>query len=50
VPLAEHIQISASLLDTAAAWLAEPTPTETPGGVNLNWTRRNSLIWPHPGW
>ena len=30
MPLAEHVQVSASFVDTVAAWLAEPTPSDTP--------------------
>ncbi len=29
MPLAEHVQASASFMDTAAAWLAQPAPSET---------------------
>lgn len=30
MPLVEHVQVSASFMDTVAALLAAPTPTETP--------------------
>ena len=30
MPLAEHVQASASFVDTVAAWLADPTPSQTP--------------------
>lgn len=37
MPLAEHVQVGASLVDAAAAWLAEPTPTQSPApGPEIN--------------
>jgi hypothetical protein len=46
VPLAEHVQVSATLIDAATSWLAEPTPTESPiPGPDINATGiRNFII------
>ena len=30
MPLVEHVQVGTSLVDAVSAWLAEPTPTESP--------------------
>ena len=37
MPTTEHIQIGASIIDAAAVWAAEPTPTQSPvPGHQLN--------------